>query len=764
MAQSSNTVKFVYIPAGGSLPSQRDSDTIYFCVDDKKLYVGADLIADSVDISITGSGNYISDAVFSDGALTLTKSTLPDVSGAMRFLGISSTEITDQGVEIPTIDGEPVTPESGDVVLYEGLEFVWDGSKWNQLGDESSYALKTLTVTAGDGLTGGGTLTSDLTLTHYTPVSATTQYGYDTTLIQRIDVDDFGHIVSAYASDISEAIYSYISSFASEGYVADAVSGLISSSDVPGIIGSMGLVDSQYVSDAISNLVSSGYVSDVVSTAIADLASIEYVTGAITSATSTLTSKTYVDNAISSAVSGLASEEYVDNAVSGLASEGYVDDAIYSNIPNQTCDYLAWVESAGTHYYTYGSFGEVTSDGSDPVTGSTVYFAISSLASEGYVDDAVSGLASEDYVQNAISSATSSFITGVDIESTDGSNTGKYLCGLTEGTDETVVQGLYRNFGSIADGVDDPVAGSTVYNAISNFVSADYVSSAISNAISAIYSEVLLQSNINMTSAIGPYDLSHYIYNVNRGSNNNGIYVNYAPYGSILSDNNQLVTGGIVYSAISNLVSADYVSNAISSATSGLLSQTHVSMYSEDNHYSNRFLYYANGGSTDTAVNLYYASFGSIGESDPYPVTGSTVYDALSRLSIPTITVESAALSQQYLYSVVGTSDLTYSVTYSSFGSVVNGNNNLVTGGIVHDAIIDHIYGSNFVTSSVLSTWSYGDGTFLTGIHLPSNAGIDPYELYYAPIGQVTSTEEFFVPGSAIYSAIQSAVPTWTVI
>lgn len=75
------------------------------------------------------------------------------LSKAMNFLGTSSTAITDHGVEEPTINNTAIIVSklnNGDVVIYNHLEFVWDGSKWEKLGDESSYALKTITAAATD--------------------------------------------------------------------------------------------------------------------------------------------------------------------------------------------------------------------------------------------------------------------------------------------------------------------------------------------------------------------------------------------------------------------------------------------------------------------------------------------------------------------------------------------------------------------------------------------------------------------------------------
>ena len=65
----------------------------------------------------------------------------------MHFLGISTTEITDHGVQKPTIGGSAITPAEGDVVLYNHEEFVWakvgtsGALAWERLGRDSSFAL-----------------------------------------------------------------------------------------------------------------------------------------------------------------------------------------------------------------------------------------------------------------------------------------------------------------------------------------------------------------------------------------------------------------------------------------------------------------------------------------------------------------------------------------------------------------------------------------------------------------------------------------------
>lgn len=62
-------------------------------------------------------------------------------TGAMHYIGISSTEITDGGVQNPTIDNEVKSVSSerpGAVVIYGEKEYVWSGSKWQEFGSTGS--------------------------------------------------------------------------------------------------------------------------------------------------------------------------------------------------------------------------------------------------------------------------------------------------------------------------------------------------------------------------------------------------------------------------------------------------------------------------------------------------------------------------------------------------------------------------------------------------------------------------------------------------
>lgn len=70
-------------------------------------------------------------------------------SSALKFIGITTTEIEDESTTSPVvINGEEVTPDNGDIVFYNKGEYVWDGSKWRLLGDNITYAYYTEDTTA----------------------------------------------------------------------------------------------------------------------------------------------------------------------------------------------------------------------------------------------------------------------------------------------------------------------------------------------------------------------------------------------------------------------------------------------------------------------------------------------------------------------------------------------------------------------------------------------------------------------------------------
>lgn len=107
------------------------------------------------------------------------------LSGALKFIGVAGESQPSAGeyVEISSITGGPyyvritttgtaqqVAANIGDVVIIGHKEFVCTTgglsaySEWDELGDESSFAFKTTTISAGTGLTGGGSLAANRTI------------------------------------------------------------------------------------------------------------------------------------------------------------------------------------------------------------------------------------------------------------------------------------------------------------------------------------------------------------------------------------------------------------------------------------------------------------------------------------------------------------------------------------------------------------------------------------------------------------------------
>ena len=61
----------------------------------------------------------------------------------MHFIGEATVTITNNSAVNPRINGYNFNNvQAGDVILYDEKEFVWNGSAWQLLGDEGSYAVK----------------------------------------------------------------------------------------------------------------------------------------------------------------------------------------------------------------------------------------------------------------------------------------------------------------------------------------------------------------------------------------------------------------------------------------------------------------------------------------------------------------------------------------------------------------------------------------------------------------------------------------------
>ena len=119
------------------------------------------------------------------------------LSSVMKFLGTSTTEITDGATvgQITLSDGTTVTPTLGNVVLYGNKEFVvTSDSKWEELGDEGSHALKSITINGTGALSGGGSLEANRTITHNAGNAANKTSG-----LYKFSTDAYSHVNSVTA-------------------------------------------------------------------------------------------------------------------------------------------------------------------------------------------------------------------------------------------------------------------------------------------------------------------------------------------------------------------------------------------------------------------------------------------------------------------------------------------------------------------------------------------------------------------------------------
>lgn len=146
-------------------------------VSHKTITQGSTTSTGTVGSSNTGTtGTFTVPTVTVDGAghvtstdtktITVTFPSASDLglSSAMHFIGQATVVKTDPS--FPAVSGHTGNYEAGDVVLGYGSdnnEYIFDGTNWIVLGDEGSYAQKTVSMIAGNGLTGGGTLEADRT-------------------------------------------------------------------------------------------------------------------------------------------------------------------------------------------------------------------------------------------------------------------------------------------------------------------------------------------------------------------------------------------------------------------------------------------------------------------------------------------------------------------------------------------------------------------------------------------------------------------------
>lgn len=170
----------------------------------------ANKVANTLTLQIGGTTK----ATFDGSSAKTFNVTAADLglSSAMHFIGAATVAIAEDSKIDPKITGYTfANAQKGDVVLYNHLEFVWDGVKWEKLGDDSSYALKTITATATDddvvvltGTSGSNGVTFDAKHAKKGPTGGATKgptadvsvsgYGDSKTIkVPKVTVDQYGH-------------------------------------------------------------------------------------------------------------------------------------------------------------------------------------------------------------------------------------------------------------------------------------------------------------------------------------------------------------------------------------------------------------------------------------------------------------------------------------------------------------------------------------------------------------------------------------------
>lgn len=115
------------------------------------------------------------------------------LSNALHFIGVVDEQL-------------PTSANNGDVVLFGDKEYLYNNG-WIELGDSTSYAFKDIKIKAGEGLTGGGDLTKDITISHADTSSVQSILTENQKYISGLTFDNYGHVIKA---DINEeTIYSF---------------------------------------------------------------------------------------------------------------------------------------------------------------------------------------------------------------------------------------------------------------------------------------------------------------------------------------------------------------------------------------------------------------------------------------------------------------------------------------------------------------------------------------------------------------------------
>ena len=163
----------------------------------------------SIKLKGSGSASVTSDA---NGVITVTGATIPAALknpealtvGSKTYDGSSAVSITaaDLGLSnalhfIGVKDLLPPDYElytNGDVILVDSKEYVYNDNEWIELGDGDSHAFNSITISAGEGLIGGGDLTSDRIISHGNTSDVSDLVADGRKYVTGLTFDAYGHV------------------------------------------------------------------------------------------------------------------------------------------------------------------------------------------------------------------------------------------------------------------------------------------------------------------------------------------------------------------------------------------------------------------------------------------------------------------------------------------------------------------------------------------------------------------------------------------
>lgn len=141
----------------------------------------------------------------------------PIIIGSKEFDGSEKIEIEasdlglGQAIKFKGIQTSfPSDAANGDIIFLNSKEYIYYEGEWTELGDESNHVPNTRQIKTESGLTGGGNLTKDLSIKHYSPKAENASAAYpnaattDNSFITQIKVDEFGHIVDTVQDTITD--------------------------------------------------------------------------------------------------------------------------------------------------------------------------------------------------------------------------------------------------------------------------------------------------------------------------------------------------------------------------------------------------------------------------------------------------------------------------------------------------------------------------------------------------------------------------------